>query len=58
VYCFDTCERDGIIPDCHDKCVKLLCEECCVPEFTTPAMALAILLTTPAFAYLLVKKRE
>ncbi len=29
-----------------------------VPEFGTPAIALAILLTTPAFAYLMVKKRE
>jgi len=33
-------------------------EDITVPEFLTPAIALAVLLTTPAFAYLLVKKRK
>ena len=34
------------------------CEGLPTPEFGSLAMALAILLTTPAFAYLIVKKRE
>jgi|GEM_PF-2648237 len=50
--------------DCNQYCGggEGLC--CCirevpsVPEFVTPAIALAILLTSPAFAYLLLRRRH
>ncbi|ODS40844.1 MAG: hypothetical protein A7315_07470 [Candidatus Altiarchaeales archaeon WOR_SM1_79] len=62
INCYDFCEAaceqlDG--DGCYDECVEALCEEGPpVPEFGFIGIALAVLLTTPAFAYLLVRRRR
>ncbi|RLB14927.1 MAG: hypothetical protein DRG35_04695 [Deltaproteobacteria bacterium] len=38
-----------------DSCT---CSEAPVPEFVTPAIAMAILLSSPAFAYLIIRRRH
>ena len=70
-YCASLCPEGTTeeVPECGTFCIPVgsLPTEghcCCikepppVPEFVTPAIALAILLTSPAFAYLLLRRRH